>query len=80
MISYEPLRILLIKEKLKLQDLRNAKILNPNIASIINNDTGYVNLSTIDKIMTYLSNRLNRTIKIEEILRFIPEEQQKEKE
>lgn len=73
MISYEPLRILLVKEKMNMQKLRTDNVLNPNIAATINGDTGYVNLSTIDKVMNYLSKELDRPVKIDEIIKFIPD-------
>lgn len=72
MISYEPLRILLVKEKLKMQDLKKDNVVNSNIAATLNNDTGYVNLSTIDKVCNYLTKKTNRVITINNIVEFIP--------
>lgn len=74
MISYEPLRILLVKEKMNIQELRDNNVLNPNTSNTLKNDKGYVNLSTIDKVCNYLSDRLGRPIKIDEIIEFIPDE------
>lgn len=73
MISYEPLRILLVKEKRNLRELIQNKIITANISVTLNNDTGNVTLSTIDKICNYLSKELGRAVAIEEILEFIPD-------
>lgn len=74
MISYKPLKKLLIDNDIKMIELINSGIVTTNISVKLNNDTGYVNLSTIDKICHYLSNRLDRAVTIDEIIRFIPDE------
>ncbi|MDR7856111.1 hypothetical protein [Tissierella sp.] len=77
MISYGPLRELLGREKpngLNMKRLIEHKIITPNISVTLNNDTGNVSLSTIDKIANYLSRELGRAIKIEEIVEIIPDE------
>lgn len=79
MISYEPLRVLLItdhvlkEKKINLRRMIDNKIITPKISVTLNNDTGYVNLSTIDKVMNYLSKELGRTVEVEEIIKFIPD-------
>lgn len=40
----------------------------------LNNDSGHLNIRTIDKVMNYLSARLNRPVTVEEIIKFIPDE------
>lgn len=75
MISYEPLRILLLKEKMKMNELVKNKIVTADISVTLNNDTGNVSLTTIDKVMNYLSKELGRTVLINEILEFIPDEE-----
>ncbi|WP_154442567.1 hypothetical protein [Tissierella pigra] len=40
----------------------------------LNNDSGHLNIRTIDKVMNYLSIRLNRSVTVEEIIKFIPDE------
>ena len=76
MISYEPLRILLLKEKMKMNELVKNKIVTADISVTLNNDTGNVSLTTIDKVMNYLSKELGRTVAIDEILEFIPDPEQ----
>lgn len=74
MISYGPLRALLGREKpkgLNMKRLINDGIITANISVTLNNDTGYVNLSTIDKVANYLSIKLDRAIKIDEIIEFV---------
>ncbi|HHX62908.1 MAG TPA: hypothetical protein GX707_19685 [Epulopiscium sp.] len=73
MINYGPLRALLGKEKVNMQELRNNNIINPNIGAKLNNDRGYVNLSTIDAVCNYLTVRLGRTVRIDEIVEFTPD-------
>lgn len=76
MISYEPLRILLTKEKrtgLNMRKLIDDGVITPNISVKLNNDTGYVNLSTIDKVANYLTQRLGRVVTIQELIRFVPD-------
>jgi len=73
MISYEPFRILLVKERMQMQDLRKAGILTPRTAVRLNNDTGHVNTSTLDRICAFLSGRLGRTVAIGEIVEYVPD-------
>lgn len=76
MISYKPLRHLLIDADIKMQQLKIDGILSPNMAVKINNDEGYVNLSTIDKLGHYFSKKLQRPVTISELIKFIPDQQQ----
>lgn len=76
MISYEPLRILLVKEKRNFKELIRELGISPNAAVKMNNDTGNVSLENINKICNYLSRELDRIIKIEELLEFIPDPEQ----
>ena len=73
MISYEPLRILLTKQKKTFSDLRDELGIGTNTNVKMNKDSGYVSLEVIDKIANYFSKELGRTIKIEELLEFIPD-------
>lgn len=74
MISYRPLKDLLYHNDIKMIELINDGIVTPNISVKLNKDTGYVNLSTIDKVCNYLSQRLNRTVAIDEVAKFIPDQ------
>ena len=74
MITYEPLRILLVKEKMNIQELRDNNVLNPNTSNTLKNDNIFVNLSTIDNVCNYLSQKLDRTVTVDEIIEFIPDE------
>jgi len=74
MISYKPLKKLLVDNDIKMIELTYDKIITSNISVKLNNDSGYVNLSTIDKIGNYLSQRLGRAVSIQELVRFIPDE------
>lgn len=74
LISYEPLRLLLVKEKMNLRQLIDNKIITPNNSVRINNDTGNITLTTLDKMMNYLTKELNRAVTVEEIIKFIPDE------
>lgn len=74
MISYKPLKYLLLDNDMNMQELRDNNVLNPNIAAKMNNDRGYVNLSTIDNILNYLSIKLGRIIKVDEVLEFTPDD------
>lgn len=72
MISYKPLKKLLVDNDIKMIELTYDKIITSNISVKLNNDSGYVNLSTIDKIANYLTQRLGRTVSIDEIVEFVP--------
>lgn len=74
MISYQPLRILLDTEKMKMHELTKNKIIIADTAVKFNNDSGFVSLATIDKVMNYLSQKLDRAVTVEEIIRFVPDE------
>lgn len=74
MISYKPLKKFLIDNDMNMQELRDNNVLNPNVAAKLNNDRGYVNLSTIDNICNYLTDKLGKTVTIDKILEFIPKE------
>ena len=80
MINYGPLRAILGKEKINMQELRNQGIVNPNIGATLNGDKGYVNLSTIDKVCNYLTIKLGRTVSIDEVVEFVPDEPIKEQQ
>lgn len=73
MISYEPLRILLVKEKMNFAELREATGISTRASVRLNNDTGDVTLDYINRICNYLTNKLGRAIGINEILEFIPD-------
>jgi len=74
MINYEPLRILLVKEKLNLKSMTRAGVLTPNNSVTLNNDTGYVSLKTLDGVLNHLSQELGRTVALDEIIEFVPDE------
>lgn len=81
MISYKKLKKLLIDVDIKTKDLIDLKILTPTNSVYVNNDSGYLNLRTIDRICNYLTGELNKTIRVEDIIEFIPDPPgQKEKE
>ena len=69
MISYEPLRILLVKKKLNLTDLRNLTGASFSVVSKINKDE-YMGLETIDRFCK----ALNCTIP--DIVEYIPDDPQ----
>ncbi|HHX60327.1 MAG TPA: hypothetical protein GX707_06270 [Epulopiscium sp.] len=73
MLNYEPLRILLVKEKLNLKSLTRAGVLTPNNSVILNNDTGYVSLKTLDGVLNHLSRELGRIITLDDIIEFVPD-------
>lgn len=73
MISYKPLKKLLIDADKTTKDLIELKILTPNNSVYVNQDSGYLNLRTIDRICNYLSTKLGRPVKIDEILEFTPD-------
>lgn len=73
MISYKKLKKLLIDADIKTKDLIDLKILTPTNSVYVNQDSGYLNLRTIDRICNHLSSKLGRPIKIEEIIEFIPD-------
>lgn len=73
MISYKPLKKLLVDNDIKMIELTYDKVITSNISVKLNNDSGYVNLSTVDKIANYLAHRLGRTISIDEIVEFTPD-------
>jgi len=73
MISYEPLRIILVKNKITFSDLREKLGIGTNTNVKMNNDSGYVSLEVLDKICNYLSQELQRPVAIEEIIKFIPD-------
>jgi len=72
-LNYEPLRILLVKEKLNLKSLTRAGVLTPNNSVILNNDTGYVSLKTLDGVLNHLSRELGRIITLDDIIEFVPD-------
>lgn len=74
MLNYEPLRILLVKEKLNLKSMTRAGVLTPNNSVILNNDTGYVSLKTLDGVLNHLSKELGRIITLDDIIEFVPDE------
>ena len=77
MISYKPLKKLLIDYDIKTIDLINDKILTPTNSVYINNDTGYINLRTINRLCNYLSDRISKDVLISDILLFIPDDPQR---
>lgn len=40
----------------------------------LNNDSGHLNIRTIDKVMNYLSQKLGRTVTVDEIIEFTPDD------
>lgn len=74
MISYKPLKKFLIDNNMKMQQLRDDGILNPNIAARMNGDKGYVNLSTIDNLCNHLTQRLGKVVEVTDIIEFTPDE------
>lgn len=78
MISYKPLRDLLYENRMVLNDLVTEKILTPNNASYINNDTGHISIRTLEKILPYLSHRLSRVINVEDVIRYVPGQQEQD--
>jgi len=77
MISYKPLKKLLIDYDIKTIDLINDKILTPTNSVYINNDTGYINLRTINRLCNYLSDRISKDVLISDILLFIQDDPQR---
>lgn len=75
MISYRPLKDLLYNNDIYIKELVDAKILTPTNSVYVNNDSGHLNLRTIDKVMSYLSKRLDREITPNDIIKFISDEQ-----
>lgn len=75
MISFEPLRILLVKEKRNFKELIRELGISPNAAVKMNNDTGYVSLENLNKICNYLTKEIGRDIRIEEIILYISDEE-----
>jgi len=72
-ISYRPLKDLLYHNDILIKELVEAKILTPTNSVYVNNNSGHLNLRTINRVGNYLSKRLNRPIKINDILEFIPD-------
>ena len=73
MISYKPLKKLMIDADVNSTDLKNDLSIGTNTIAKLNNDNGYVALGVIDKIANYLTIKLDRNVKIDEILEFIPD-------
>lgn len=73
MISYKNLRLLFVEHDIKMIELVNEKVLTPKNSVVLNNDRGYVNLSTIDAVCNYLSHKLGRTVTIDEVVEFTPD-------
>ncbi len=73
MISYRPLRDLLYVNKIKMARLIEAKVVTPAASVKLNNDRGYIDLSTVNKIGNYLSAALKANLAIEDMVRFIPD-------
>lgn len=73
MISYKPLRDIFYNNNLVLNELVEAKILTPNNSVVINNDRGYVSLSTINKVMNYLNKEHGINARIEDVLMYVPD-------
>jgi DNA-binding Xre family transcriptional regulator len=63
MISYEPLRILLMRRKLKISNVCKACGLSTNISTRINNDIS-VTVESLDKICCYLGVRIEEVLEI----------------
>lgn len=73
MISYRPLKDLLYHNNIFINELVEAKILTPNNSVNINKDKGYLNLRTVDRVITYLNKRLDQELKIDDVLKYIPD-------
>lgn len=74
MISYRPLKDLLYNNDIKIIELVDAKILTPTNSVYVNNDSGHINIRTVDRVCNYLTKRLKRPVQIDEILKFIPDD------
>lgn len=74
MISYRPLKDLLYHNDILIKELVDLKILTPTNSVYVNNDRGHLNIRTIDRILIYLSARLNKELKIEDVLKFVPDD------
>lgn len=69
MISYEPFRILKAINNITLQELIDAGI-NSKTAVKLNSDES-MTTNSLNKVLDYLSRRLNREVKIEEIIKYV---------
>lgn len=72
MISYKPLKILLMRANKNTIDLINDLSISPSTLAKINNDRGYVSLEVINKIAEYLAATTNLDITISDLLEFRP--------
>ena len=75
MISYKPFKKLLIDHDIKINELVEAKILTPTNSVYVNNDSGYLNLRTVNRLCDYLSNRLDKPVVVSDILLYIPDDE-----
>ena len=73
MISYRPLKDLLYHNDILIKELVEAKILTPTNSVYVNNDSGHLNIRTIDKVMNYLTVRLDKEITPNDIIKFAPD-------
>lgn len=65
-VSYKPLRHTLVEKELTITKLCNDLNIAPNIRTTLNNDTGYVSLSTVEKICKYLDVPIECVVKFTE--------------
>lgn len=73
MISYKGLKKMLIDADIKTKDLIDLKILTPTNSVYVNQDSGYLNLRTIDRICNYLTKELGKVVTISDVLEFVPD-------
>ncbi len=73
MISYKPLKILLMRANKNTIDLINDLSISPSTLAKINNDRGIVSLEVIDKIANYINSNSNIDVSINDILVFTPD-------
>jgi len=67
MFTYEPLRNLLKERNISFRELRRECNIHSIAAVQLNNDSGLVNLTILDRICTYLN------VPIEKVVRHIPD-------
>lgn len=73
MISFEPLRVLKTVNNITLQDIIQEGGINSKVAVKFNRDES-VTTKTLDKLIKYLSKKLNREVKVEEIMKYVSDE------
>lgn len=71
MISYRPLKDLLYNNDIKIKELVENKVLTPTNSVYVNNDSGHLSIKTIDRVIEYLSNRLDRDILVSDIIVYV---------